>query len=96
MRPASNGIVTSLDLASSLIQVTPSAAWRRCSGQRQLERQGRDRAALGGAPLHVIKGDEAGDQLADFGRGLLHGRKVAAQLLRNSGSRRFDNLCALR
>jgi len=61
-----------------------------------LERQGRDGAALGGAPLRTVEGDKAGEQLPDFGGGLLHGRKVAAQLLRNSGARRFDNFCALR
>jgi hypothetical protein len=60
-------------------------------GQRQLERKGRDEATLGGALLYALEGNEPGKQFADFGGRLPHGWKVARQLLRNRGSRRFAN-----
>ena len=50
------------------------------------------KSPAGRALPHAVEGSESGNQFAEFGGRLLHGSKVATQLLRNSGPRRFDNL----
>jgi hypothetical protein len=96
IRSASNWIVTSLSSVALLIERTPSAAREPCSGQRQLERQGRDETGLGAALRHADERNQASKQFRDFGGRFGHDRKVAPQFFRNSGSRRFDDSSAWR